>query len=124
MLVTAEELLGHAKKKEKEAKFKVYINELDREIECNVVSRKEYTELILSNSEDFDAELIYNSCEIFKNDKLISSLNCSMNPIDVVGKILSSSTIYGLAKTILQKSEIAQDNPAKYVHLVEDDIKN
>ena len=39
----------------------------------------------------------------FKDDKLIRNLDCSMNPFDVVGKILSSSTIYGLAKTILKK---------------------
>ena len=124
MLVTADELLGHAKMKEKESNFKVYINELDREIECNVISRKEYTELILGNSDDVDAELIYNSCDIFKDDKLIRNLDCSMNPFDVVGKILSSSTIYGLAKTILKKSNIEQGNPEKYVKLLDDDIKN
>ena len=48
-----------------------------------------------------------------------------MNPTDVVEKILSFSTIYSLAKTILEKSDISQAGTiSKFISVIDDDIKN
>ena len=101
------------------------MKELDREIECETVSRKEYLEIILNNNQDTDVEIIYNSCSIFRDDKLINELKCSMNPTEVVEKILSFSTIYSLAKTILEQSDISQSgNISKFISVMDEDIKN
>ena len=125
MLVSVEELIKRGKEREKKKKFKVLVKELDREIECETVSRKEYLEIILNNNQDTDVEIIYNSCSIFRDDKLINELKCSMNPTEVVEKILSFSTIYSLAKTILEQSDISQSgNISKFISVMDDDIKN
>lgn len=124
MLVTIDDLLGNAKKREKGKKFKVFITELDREIECTTISRAEYIEILTSNPNDMDSEIIYLACPIFKEEKLVSVLNCSMNPVEVVGKILSHQSIYALAKIILEKSDLEVEAISKYVKLMEDDIKN
>ena len=125
MLVSVEELIKRGKEREKKKKFKVLVKELDREIECETVSRKEYLEIILNNNQDTDVEIIYNSCSIFRDDKLINELKCSMNPTEVVEKILSFSTIYSLAKTILEQSDISQSgNVRKFISVMDEDIKN
>lgn len=124
MLVTVDELLGHAKKKEQGRKIKILVAELDREIEAETLSRTEYRELLLSDSKDSDCEVIYNACKIFRDDKLIESLRCKTAPYEVVGKILSANTIYALAKTILEKSDLEFGNSSKYIEVIEDDIKN
>lgn len=124
MLVSVDELLGHAKKREEKKKFKVYITELDREIECVPVTRKEYLEVVMENKQDIDSEFIYLACPVFHDDKLIKSLKCEMNPVEVVDKILSASTIYALAQTILENSDIEFNSTSKYVKLMDDDIKN
>lgn len=125
MLVSVEELIKRGKEREKKKKFKVLVKELDREIDCETVSRKEYLEIILNNNQDTDVEIIYNSCSIFRDDKLINELKCSMNPIEVVEKILSFSTIYSLAKTILEQSDISQSgNVSKFISVMDEDIKN
>lgn len=125
MLVSVEELIKRGKEREKKKKFKVLVKELDREIECETVSRKEYLEIILNNNQDTDVEIIYNSCSIFRDDKLINELKCSMNPTEVVEKILSFSTIYSLAKTILEQSDISQSgNISKFISVMDEDIKN
>lgn len=124
MLVTIDDLLGNAKKREKGKKFKVFITELDREIECTAISRAEYIDLLLADPKDLDSEIIYLSCPIFKDEKLITSLKCSMNPVEVIDKILSHQSIYALAKTILDKSDLEVGAVSKYVKLMDDDIKN
>lgn len=125
MLVSVEELIKRGKEREKKKKFKVLVKELDREIDCETVSRKEYLEIILNNNQDTDVEIIYNSCSIFRDDKLINELKCSMNPTEVVEKILSFSTIYSLAKTILEQSDISQSgNVSKFISVMDEDIKN
>ena len=125
MLASIEDLLKKGKEREKKKKFKVLVKELDREIECEVISRKEYLEIILNNNQDTDTEIIYNSCSIFRDDTLINGLNCLMNPTDVVEKVLSFSTIYSLAKTILEKSDIEQTGTvSKFISVIDDDIKN
>ncbi|WP_338990908.1 regulator [Fusobacterium polymorphum] len=125
MLVSVEELIKRGKEREKKKKFKVLVKELDREIECETVSRKEYLEIILNNNQDTDVEIIYNSCSVFRDDKLINELKCSMNPTEVVEKILSFSTIYSLAKTILEQSDISQSgNVSKFISVMDEDIKN
>lgn len=124
MLVTVEDLLGHAKKREETKKIRILVTELDKEIEVETLSRTEFRELLLSNSKDNDCEVIYNACKIFRDDKLIESLGCKTAPYEVVGKILSANTIYALAKTILEKSDLEFGNSSKYIEVIEDDIKN
>lgn len=124
MIVTINDLLGNAKKREEKKKFKVFITELDREIECTAISRAEYIDLLLADPKDLDSEIIYLSCPIFKDEKLITSLKCSMNPVEVIDKILSHQSIYALAKTILDKSDLEVGAVSKYVKLMDDDIKN
>nr|DAW80863.1 MAG TPA: protein yqbN [Caudoviricetes sp.] len=125
MLVSIDDLLKRGKEREGKKKFKVLVKELDREIECEAISRKDYLDIVLDNKQDTDVEIIYNSCPIFRDDKLINGLKCSMNPTEVVEKILSFSTIYSLAKTILEKSDISQAGPiSKFISVMDDDIKN
>lgn len=124
MLANIEDLLNRGKEREKKKKFKVLVKELDKEIECEAISRKEYLEIVLNN-QDTDTEIIYNACPIFRDDKLINGLKCSMNPVEVVEKVLSFSTIYSLAKTILEKSDIEQTGTiTKFISVTDDDIKN
>lgn len=125
MLVSIDDLLKRGKEREEKKKFKVLVKELDREIECEAISRKDYLDIVLDNKQDTDVEIIYNSCPVFRDDKLINGLKCSMNPTEVVEKILSFSTIYSLAKTILEKSDISQAGPiSKFISVMDDDIKN
>lgn len=124
MIVTVEDLLGQAKKREDKKTFKVYVTELDREIECNTISHSEFLDVVFNNSKDKDSEIIYNSCPIFRDDNLIRKLKCELNPISVVEKILSHSSIYAIAKTILSQSEIDEGNVNKYAKIMERDIKN
>lgn len=124
MLITIDDLLGNARKREKGKKFKVFITEIDREIECTTISRTDYMEILVSNTKDMDSEIIYLSCPIFKEEKLVAGLKCSMNPVEVVEKTLSHQSIYALAKTILEKSELEVGAISKYVKVMEDDIKN
>lgn len=124
MIVTVEDLLGQAKKREQTKIFKVYVTELDREIECNPISHSEFLDIIFNPSKDKDSEVIYNSCSIFRDDNLIKKLRCESNPITVVEKILSHSSIYAMAKAILAKSGLEEGNVSKYIKIMEDDIKN
>ena len=125
MLANIEDLLNRGKEREKKKKFKVLVKELDKEVECEAISRKEYLEIVLNNNQDTDSEIIYNACPIFRDDKLISGLKCSMNPVEVVEKVLSFSTIYSLAKIILEKSDIEQTGTiTKFISVIDDDIKN
>ena len=125
MLVSIDDLLKRGKEREGKKKFKVLVKELDREIECDAISRKDYLDIVLDNKQDTDVEIIYNSCPVFRDDKLINGLKCSMNPTEVVEKILSFSTIYSLAKTILEKSDISQAGPiSKFISVMDEDIKN
>ena len=125
MLVNIDDLLKRGKEREKKTKFKVLVKELDKEIECEAISRKDYLDIVLDNNQDTDVEIIYNSCPVFRDDKLINGLKCSMNPTEVVEKILSFSTIYSLAKTILEQSDITQVGPiSKFISVMDEDIKN
>lgn len=127
MLVTTEMLLENSKRinNEERKKVKIHIKELNGEIECELLNKEDYLDLILSKEKDKDLEVIYNSCPVFRDDKLINGLKCSMNPTEVVEKILSFSTIYSLAKTILEQSDITQVGPiSKFISVMDEDIKN
>ena len=106
MLVTAEMLLENSKKikNEERKKVKIHIKELNGEIECELLNKEDYLDLILSKEKDKDLEVIYNSCPIFRDDKLIDKLGCKSNPTQVVGKVLKDPTIYRLADLILVAS--------------------
>ena len=106
MLVTAEMLLENSKKinNEERKKVKIYVKELNGEIECELLNKEDYLDLILSKEKDKDLEVIYNSCPIFRDDKLIEKLGCKSNPISVVSKVLKDPTIYRLADLILVAS--------------------
>ena len=103
MLVTAEMLLENSKKinNEERKKVKIHIKELNGEIECELLNKEDYLDLILSKEKDKDLEVIYNSCPIFRDDKLIDKLGCRSNPTQVVTKVLKDPTIYKLADFIL-----------------------
>lgn len=103
MLVTAEMLLENSKKinNEERKKVKIYIKELDGEIECELLNKEDYLDLILSKEKDKDLEVIYNSCPIFRDDKLIDKLGCKSKPTQVVAKVLKDPTIYKLSDFIL-----------------------
>ena len=106
MLVTAEMLLENSKKinNEERKKVKIHIKELNGEIECELLNKEDYLDLILSKEKDKDLEVIYNSCPIFRDDKLIEKLGCKSNPVSVVSKVLKDPTIYRLADLILVAS--------------------
>ena len=106
MLVTAEMLFENSKKinNEERKKVKIYVKELNGEIECELLNKEDYLDLILSKEKDKDLEVIYNSCPIFRDDKLIENLGCKSNPTAVVNKVLKDPTIYRLADIILVES--------------------
>ena len=106
MLVTAEMLLDNSKKinNEERKKVKIYVKELDGDLECELLNKEDYLDLLLSKEKDKDLEVIYNSCPIFRDDKLIEKLGCKSNPISVVKKVLKDPTIYRLADLILVAS--------------------
>ena len=106
MLVTAEMLLENSKRinNEERKKVKSHIKELNGEIECELLNKEDYLDLILSKEKDKDLEIIYNSCPIFRDDKLIDSLNCRSKPTQVVAKVLKDPTVYKLADFILTAS--------------------
>lgn len=106
MLVTAEMLLENSKKinNEERKKVKIHIKELNGEIECELLNKEDYLDLILSKEKDKDLEVIYNSCPIFRADKLIDKLGCRSKPTQVVVKVLKDPTIYKLSDLILVAS--------------------
>ena len=104
MLANIEDLLNRGKEREKKKKFKVLVKELDKEVECEAISRKEYLEIVLNNNQDTDSEIIYNACPIFRDDKLIDKLDCKSKPTQVVAKVLKDPTVYKLADFILTVS--------------------
>lgn len=124
MLVTVDDLLKKGLEKKKNNKFKVYIVELDKEIECKTITATEYLDILGSNCTNKAAEIIYNCCDVFKNDILIDKFNCRFNPVEVVENILSYATVYHLSEYILEKSDIDVQNREKYLKEMEDDIKN
>ena len=104
MLVSIDDLLKRGKEREKKKKFKVLVKELDKEIECEAISRKDYLDIVLDNNQDTDVEIIYNSCPVFRDDKLIDRLGCKARPTQVVAKVLKDPTIYKLSDLILVAS--------------------
>ena len=106
MLITAEMLLENSKKinSDKREKVKIYVKELDGDLECELLNKEDYLDLLLSREKDKDLEVIYNSCPIFRDDKLIEKLDCKSNPVSVVSKVLKDPTIYRLADLILVAS--------------------
>ena len=122
MLVTAEMLLENSKKinNEERKKVKIHIKELNGEIECELLNKEDYLDLILSKEKDKDLEVIYNSCPIFRDDKLIEKLGCKSNPISVVSRVLKDPTIYKLADIILVASGYGEKDLVSIV----DETKN
>ena len=106
MLITPEMLLENSKKinSNKREKIKIYVKELDGDLECELLNKEDYLDLILSKEKDKDLEVIYNSCPIFRDDKLIDRLGCKARPTQVVAKVLKDPTIYRLADLILVAS--------------------
>ena len=96
-------LLENSKKinNEERKKVKIHIKELNGEIECELLNKEDYLDLILSKEKDKDLEVIYNSCPIFRDDKLIDNLGCRSKPTQVVEKVLKDPTVYKLADFIL-----------------------
>ena len=110
MLVSVEMLLENSKKinNEERKKVKIYVKELNGEIECELLNKEDYLDLILSKEKDKDLEVIYNSCPIFRDDKLIDKLGCKARPTQVVTKVLKDPTIYKLSDLILVASRYGE----------------
>ena len=116
MNITVEMLLENSKKIEKKETVKVKIEELN-----GAVLELEVLDILSSNSTDKDSELIYTSGKIFKDEKLITQLGCQMNPIEVVPKVLSQSTIVNISELLMKK---AGWNEKFTVEEVVEEIKN
>lgn len=120
--ITIEMLLENSKKIEKKETVKVKIEELNGAVlELEVLNRMEILDILSNDSVDKDSELIYTSGKIFKDEKLIKQLGCEMNPIEVVSKVLSHSTIMNISKLLMTK---AGWNEQFTVEEVVDEIKN
>ena len=120
--ITVEMLLENSKKIEKKDTVKVKIEELNGAVlELEVLNRMEILDILSSNSTDKDSELIYTAGKIFKDEKLITELDCQMNPIEVVPKVLSQSTIVNISELLMKK---AGWNEKFTVEEVVEEIKN
>jgi hypothetical protein len=120
--ITVEMLLENSKKIEKKDTIKVKVEELSGAVlELEVLNRMEILDILSSNSTDKDSELIYTAGKIFKDEKLITELDCQMNPIEVVPKVLSQSTIVNISELLMKK---AGWNEKFTVEEVVEEIKN
>ncbi|BBM50682.1 regulator [Leptotrichia wadei] len=121
--ITVEMLLENSKKIEKKDTVKVKVEELNGAVlELEVLDRMEILDILSSNSTtDKDSELIYTAGKIFKDEKLITELGCQMNPIEVVPKVLSQSTIVNISELLMKK---AGWNEKFTVEEVVEEIKN
>ena len=120
--ITVEMLLENSKKIEKKDTVKVKVEELNGAVlELEVLNRMEILDILSSNSTDKDSELIYTAGKIFKDEKLITELGCHMNPIEVVPKVLSQSTIVNISELLMKK---AGWNEKFTVEEVVEEIKN
>lgn len=121
MRATVEDLLNHSKKT-KEEKIRIEVVELGKELELTIPSRTDILEIMTSNSTDTDSELVYNSCKIFSDDKLVRDLKCEMNPFEVVPKILKSNTITDIATLLLEKAGFSKNQDT--IKVIGEEIKN
>ena len=120
--ITVEMLLENSKKIEKKDTIKVKVEELSGAVlELEVLNRMEILDILSSNRTDKDSELIYTAGKIFKDEKLITELDCQMNPIEVVPKVLSQSTIVNISELLMKK---AGWNEKFTVEEVVEEIKN
>lgn len=120
--ITVEMLLENSKKIEKKDTVKVKVEELNGAVlELEVLNRMEILDILSSNSTDKDSELIYTAGKIFKDEKLITKLGYQMNPIEVVSKTLSQSTIVNISELLMKK---AGWNEKFTVEEVVEEIKN
>ena len=117
--ITVDLFLRNAEKLGQKNKIKIFIEELGAEVEFDTLDRAKYLDLIVGDTSDRDAEIIYYTCEALRDDNLIE---CKLNPVEVVGKVLSGNSIYALASTILKESGYSFENDI--VKVVSDEIKN
>ncbi|MDK4472308.1 regulator [Fusobacterium necrophorum] len=120
--ITVDLFLRNAEKLGQKNKIKIFIEELGAEVEFDTLDRAKYLDLIVGDTSDRDAEIIYYTCEALRDDNLIERLECKLNPVEVVGKVLSGNSIYALASTILKESGYSFENDV--VKVVSDEIKN
>lgn len=122
-LVTVDMLLERSKVlKNKEKKIKIEVFELGGIIEFNIPTRDEVLEVFSSSSEDMDSEIVYNNCELFKDNKLQTALSC-MEPFEVVPKVLEARTIRAIAETLLEKAGFSKNIP-ETIKVIGEDVKN
>lgn len=123
-MVTADLFLKNAEKLKNREKIKIYVHELDAEIEFEPMDRSRFLDLIVGSGKDRDAETIYYSCKELRDDSLIEALGCKADPVEVVGKVLSGSAIFLIASTIATKSGYSWDDDDKVIRVIGEDIKN
>ncbi len=103
--ITIEMLLENSKKLTEKKTIKVEVSELDGVLELEVLDRMEILDILTNGKNtDKDSEVIYTSGKIFKDDRLINQLGCEMNPIEVVSKVLSHSTITNISELLMKKA--------------------
>lgn len=123
-LITIDDLLLKAKENEKAEKIRIEVSELGGVLEFEKLNRGTYLDLMFGANTDRDAEIIYTCCPMLHDDKLITSLECKDNPVEVVGKLLSGKAIFKLATLILEESGYTPKVGENIVAVVKDDIKN
>lgn len=122
-LVTVDMLLERSKVlKNKEKKIKIEVFELGGIIEFNIPTRDEVLEVFSSSFKDMDSEIVYNNCELFKDDKLQTALEC-MEPFEVVSKVLKARTIKAIAETLLEKAGFSK-NISETIKVIGEEVKN
>nr|DAS84464.1 MAG TPA: protein yqbN [Caudoviricetes sp.] len=120
--ISIDMLLENSKKLAEKKTVKVEVAELGGVLELEVLNRMEILDILTNgNSTDKDSEVVYTAGKIFKDDKLITQLGCEMNPVEVVSKVLSHSTITGISEILMKK---AGWNEKFTVEEVVEEIKN
>lgn len=122
-LITVDMLLEYSRElKDKNKKIKIEIVELGGVAEFEIPTRNEVLEVFSSSSKDMDSEIVYNSCDLFKDPKLQTALNC-IEPIDVVSKILKDRTIQAIARVLLEKAGFSK-NIEESIRVIDENVKN
>lgn len=126
-IINFEDLKKNSKriKENERRKIKIHVNELGGDMIFNLVSSKEFVDMLEEDYHNKDALLIYNSCvePNLKNEKFIKEMGCNADPYDVVEKILTQATILEISEMILKESEL-KIKEKSLIELVADDIKN
>lgn len=123
-VISIEKILNRARELEKgkEEVLEINIKSLGGSIKVKKISRMEYFDILNSESEDKDAETIYNACidPKLSSDEILATLSCTENPESVVNKIFTHAEKTSIVELILEESGILGKN---LISKVVEDIK-